>query len=457
MIQNNVKGKDNKQGKINRRSFLAKTTAAVGGIGAFTIVPRYVLGGTGHTPPSEKLNIAIVGCGGQGRGHVINFSKNDNLVALCDVDFESAADSFKNHPNVNRYKDFRVMLDKQGKDIDAVVIATADHVHAFVAMAAMQLGKHVYCEKPLTHSIYEVRQLAKAAEEYKVATQMGNQGHAGEGRRLVCEWVWDGALGDVREVCAWTDRPIWPQGIGRPQDTPPVPENLDWDLWIGPAPMRPYHSAYHPFSWRGWADFGTGAFGDMACHILDIAFSALKLGFPESVEASTSPTNDETYPVASIVRFKFPAREGMPPVKVTWYDGGLMPERPDDLEPGRDLPGGIGGSLFIGEKAKLTCGCYGDSPRIIPETKMKAYTRPAKTLPRSIGHREEWIRACKGGGPAGSNFSYSTKLTEMVLLGAAAQRLPNRLLRWNAEKMEFINEPEANALVRRDYRQGWSL
>jgi len=332
----------------------------------------------------------------------------------------------------------------------------------------MRMGKHVYVQKPLTYSVYEARMLTEAARKYKVATQMGNQGHSGEGVRLICEWIWDGAIGPVREVHTWTNRPVWPQGIGRPKDMPPVPATLDWDLWLGPAPYRPYNPAYLPFNWRAWLDFGTGALGDMACHIMDTPFWALKLGYPTSVEATHSydvremwkrADNKETYPRASIVRYKFPARGDMPPVKLTWYDGGLLPPRPEDLEPGRKLP--ESGSIFIGDKGKIMCETYGGSPRLIPETKMKEYKRPAKTIPRITngvdGHEQNWVDACKGGEPACSNFDYSGPLTETVVMGNLAILNPGRTLTWDGENMRVTNLPEANEHIHREYRNGWTL
>jgi len=452
-----------KQKEVSRRDFLLSTAGAAA---AFTIVPRHVLGGPGYTAPSEKLNIAGVGVGGMGKSNIQNLSSENNIVALCDVDDKYAAEVFDEYPKARKYRDFRKMLEKQ-KDIDAVVVATPDHTHAVISIMAIKMGKHVYCQKPLTHSVYEARMLTEAARGHKVATQMGNQGHSGEGIRLICEWIWAGAIGQVREVHAWTDRPVWPQGIDRPKDTPPVPETLDWDLWLGPAPERPYHPSYLPFNWRAWLDFGTGALGDMACHIVDPVFWALKLRYPTSVEASHSydvremwkrAENKETYPRASIVRYEFPARGDMPPVKLTWYDGGLLPPRPEELEDGRSI--GDNGVIFVGDKGKLMCGSYGEHPRLIPETKMKAYKRPAKTLPRITdgvgGHEKDWARACKGGEPASSNFDYSGPLTETVVMGNLAIHA-GRKLQWDGEKMECTNVPEANEYVRREYREGWTL
>jgi predicted dehydrogenase len=457
--------KTNRQrdGRISRREFMSGAAAAVA---SFTIVPRHVLGGTGHTPPSEKLNIAGVGVGGMGKSNLERL-ESENIVALCDVDEEYAGKVFDLYPQAKKYRDFRRMLEKQ-KDIDAVVVATPDHTHTVVSMMAMKMGKHVYVQKPLTYSVYEARLLTEAAREHKVATQMGNQGHSGEGPRLICEWIWDGAIGPVREVHCWTNRPVWPQGIGRPKDMPPVPETLDWDLWLGPAPFRPYNPAYLPFNWRAWLDFGTGALGDMACHIMDPSFWALKLGYPTSVEASHSydvremwkrVENKETYPRASVVRYKFPARRDMPPVKLTWYDGGLLPPRPEELEPGRKLP--ESGTIFVGDKGKLMCETYGGSPRLIPEAKMRAYKRPPKTIERIIdgvdGHEQDWVRACKGGKPACSNFDYSGPLTETVVMGNLAMHNPGERLKWDGQNMKVTNLVEANEYVHRQYRKGWSL
>jgi len=465
------KNSNRKKDRISRRDFFGSAAVAAT---AFTIVPRHVLGGAGYTPPSEKLNVAGVGVGGMGRRNIDNIasvrrSDGENIVALCDVDEKYAAKTFKNYPKAKKYTDFRKMLEKQ-KDIDAVVIATPDHTHAVIAMMAIKMGKHVYCQKPLTRTVYEARMLTETAREHKVATQMGNQGNSGEGLRLACEWIWDGAIGPVREVHAWTDRPTWPQGIPRPKETPPAPSSLDWDLWLGPAPYRPYHPVYHPSRWRGWWDFGCGALGDIGCHLFDPVLAALKLKYPISIEASCSTyvapdkmwgkvKNTETYPRASIVHYSFPARGGMPPVKLHWYDGGLMPERPEELESGRQLPDN--GVLFVGDKGKMAVVNFGGSPRIIPEEKMRDYKRPPKILERveggEDGHERNWIRACKGGKPAGSNFDYSGPMTESVVMGNLATRYPGKKLEWDGEKMEVTNFAEANQLVNPPYRQGWSL
>jgi predicted dehydrogenase len=454
---------------LPRRRFLASAAAMTAG---FTIVPRHVLGGRGQTAPSDKLNIAGIGVGGMGKNNLKRCATTENIVALCDVDLDLADPIFKLYPEAKTYRDYRVMLDER-KDIDAVIVATPDHSHAVIALAAMERGKHVYVQKPLTHSVEEARRLTEAARKYKVATQMGNQGHSGEGSRLLCEWVWDGAIGKVREAHAWTNRPVWPSGVevGRPQDTPPVPAGLDWNLWLGPAHERPYNPTYHPAKWRAWWDFGTGSLGDMGCHLIDPLFWALKLKYPTKVEANisrywhaffeeTQPKN-EMFPRSTIVRFRFPAREDMPECDLTWWDGGLLPARPHVLEPGRRMGDLDGGILLIGETGAIKAGCYGESPRLIPEAAMRKYQRPERTLERveggADGHEQNWIRACKGGPPAVSNFDYSGPLSEMVLMGNLAVRFPDRELSWNGEAMEITNDSDANAYVRRQYREGWEL
>ena len=447
----------NHQATISRRTLLGGGVAAA----AFTVVPRHVLGGAGRTPPSEKLNIAGIGIGGQGRWDLQQVN-SQNIVALCDVDWGYAAGTFKEYPKAKQYRDFRVMFEKQ-KDIDAVVIGTPDHIHAVVSMMAIKLGKHVYCEKPLTRTVYEARALAKAAREAKVATQMGNQGMAFEGNRLINEWLWDGAIGHVREVHAWSDRPthngelFWAQGVDRPQDTPPVPETLDWDLWLGPAPYRPYHPAYAPFRWRGWWDFGSGGLGDMGIHNLAPVWSALKLGAPTSVNACSTLLNNETLPLASTVHYEFPARGDMPAVTLHWYDGGMVPARPPELEDGRELSR-EDGLIFVGDKGKMYVeGWGGNSPRLIPESKMQAYERPPKTLPRSIGHHAEWIKACKEGTPTRSSFDFAGPLTEAVMLGTVCVRMGGRTLQWDSKNLKVTNLPEANQYLHYEYRKGWTL
>jgi len=452
--------------RVSRRNVLR---GAVGTVGAFTFVPGHVLGKGGARPASERLNIAGIGVGGMGGGNLRACSK-ENIVALCDVDYGHAAGTFKKYPNARTYRDYRVMLDKEDKNIDGVIIATPDHTHAVIGMECIRRGKHVYLQKPLAHSIHEVRMLTEAARKHKVQTQMGNQGHSSNEIRLLHEWIQDGAIGPVREVFAWSDRPVggnpWSDFpvMARPKERPTVPDKLDWDLWLGPAQYRPYHPIYHPLTWRGWWDFGTGALGDMGCHILDPVFWTLKLGHPTRVEAVTThcvpEIAAETYPLASVVRYEFPARGDMPPVKLTWFDGRLLPPRPKDLEPGRKL--GTNGALLMGDKGTIMHGSHGaGGVRMIPEVKMKAYKRPPKTLARvkdgSGGHERDWVRACKDGKSASSSFEYGGPLTEMVLLGVLAMRLKNTMLEWDGENMKVTNCDEADKYIRPAFREGWTL
>jgi predicted dehydrogenase len=443
---------------IDRRRFLgtsAVTTAA-------TMMTGRVLAGAAGSAPGDKLNIAGIGVGGMGKSNLRQL-ETENIVALCDVDHEYAAETFKRYPRAKVYTDYRKMLDQQ-KDIDAVVIATPDHTHAVISMEAMRRGKHVYCQKPLTHDVYESRMLARAARETGVTTQMGIQGHSGEGGRLICEWISDGAIGEVTEVDAWCSLSYYPFGHAywsskwsrRPKESPPVPSTLDWDLWLGPAPERPYHPAYHPAVWRCWWDFGCGMMGDRGAHTLDPVVWALKLGYPESVEATSLDLNPDTHPIASIVTYRFGARGGLPPVKLTWYDG-LRAPRPPELEDGRRMGHVEGGSLFKGTKGKLVGGVYGEDPRLIPESKMKAYQTPPKIIPRvEVSHEQDWVRACKGGQKAGADFEYSALLTEICLLGNVARRVDGRI-EWDGENMKVTNLPEANKYIRTPYREGWSL
>jgi predicted dehydrogenase len=464
---------------LTRRTFVGGLAAAAG----LMIVPRHVLGGPRYQAPSDKVNIATVGYRwGQGTSNTraLLTLPNVNIVALCDVDDsdgarEAAAKLHAAVPNHVFYTDYRVMLEKQ-KGIDGVIVATPDHTHAVIAMAAMQLGKHVYVQKPMTHTVSEARALTEAARKYKVVTQMGNQGHSGEGVRLIEEWINDGAIGKVHEVHCWTNRPIWAQGMQRPTETPPVPAGLDWDLWIGPAPMRPYHPTYHPTAWRAWWDFGCGALGDMACHVMDAAYSVLKLGYPTSVTThmaynvapnKTGPWGsrvkyDDGFPPGTIVYLTFPARSSkLPAVKLYWYDGGLMPERPEELEPDRRLP--TSGTIFVGEKGKIMCETYSESPRLIPESRMQAYKRPKKTLPRVPGswdqgaHEANWIDGILGKTKPVSNFDYAGPFTETVLLGNIGMRFASQKLEWDGPNMKVTNVAAANEVIQHHYRAGWSL
>jgi predicted dehydrogenase len=451
--------KETKTG-ISRRGFLASSSA----ITAFMFLPRGVFGQAGAPSPNNKLNIAGIGIGGQGAWDLEQVS-GENIVALCDVDSDYAGKTFAKYPGAKQYRDFREMLEKD-KTIDAVVVATPDHLHAVVTSTALKMGKHVYCEKPLTRTVVEARSVAKTAREAKRATQMGNQGMAFEGNRLINEWLADGAIGPVREVHVWSDRPThngklplwWAQGIERPKETPPVPKSLDWDLWLGPAPQRPYHPAYAPFRWRGWWDFGSGGLGDMGIHNLAPVFSALKLGAPESIQASSTPVFPETVPMAAIVHYGFPARGELPPVQLHWYDGGLLPERPVELGENRELSR-EDGILFVGEKGKMLVeGWGGEKPRLLPESRDKEYQRPPKSLPRSAGHHQEWLDACKGSGTKPrSNFDFAGPLTEAVLLGSVCIHNGGDKLLWDSESMKITNDPDANKLLHYDYRAGWSL
>jgi len=449
---------------ISRRQFVATTAAA----GLVQIVPRHILGGAHHTAASERLNIAGIGVGGKGVSDLSN-CKEENIVALCDVDPNYAANTFAKYPNAKVYTDYRVMLEKQ-KDIDAVAIATPDHTHAVIAMAAMQAGKHVFLQKPLTHSLLEAKTLLEESRRHKVQTQMGNQGHSSEHIRLLKEWLEDGIIGPVEQVYAWTDRPVggnpWSDFAVKSKSIrqPAMPHNLNWDLWLGPAQSRAYHPDYHPKKWRAWLDFGTGALGDMGCHIIDPAVWALDLGFPETIEATSThwepDVASQTYPRASLVEYKFPARGDKPPVTLNWSDGRLLPRRPDLLPDAVELPNS--GALLIGRDGVILHGSHGASGlRVFPESKFQNYLRPEKSIPRvkggQQGHHQDWIRACKDGKASASNFEYGAALTQIVLLGVLAIRAKNRKLHWDTNNFAFKNDDEANALIHSPYRDGWVL
>ena len=442
---------------LNRRQFLAAAAA----FSAATLAPRHVLG-AGQTPPSEKLNIAGIGVGGMGANNLQNL-ESQNIVALCDVDHDYAAKTFRKYPKARIWSDYREMLEKQ-KDIDAVVIATPDHTHAVIALAAMRGGKHVYLQKPLTHDVREARVLAEASKRYRVATQMGIQGHSAEGIRSICEWIWAGAIGEVREVHAWCDLSYYPWGHAywsskwseRPKDTPPVPKNLNWDLWLGPAKERPYHPAYHPGVWRCWWDFGCGMMGDRGAHTLDAAVWALKLGQPSRIQATCCSSTAEVHPVSAMVTYEFPARDSLPPVKLTWWEG-LRAPWPDGLDEDLAMPP-EGGLIFHGSKGKLMAGVYANRPRLLPTRLDLEYVRPPRTIPRVDGesHEMDWVHACKSGRPANSNFEYSGLLTEVCLLGNIAKRVGDPI-QWDGINLKITNQPEANRYVQTEYRQGWSL
>jgi predicted dehydrogenase len=453
---------------VSRRDFVRTAGAALAGL---SIVPRYVLGGAGRIPPSETIQVAGIGVGGVGHGQITSISQQagTRIAFLCDVDDSYAEKSYKRFSQAKRYRDYREMLDAEGDKIDAVYCGTPDHTHHVICLAAIKKGKHVCCVKPLTWAIQEERILAKAARQAGVATQVTASANTSDPACRLCEMIWDGAIGDVREAHVWSNRPLWPQGMLRPPGKDPIPKTLDWDLWIGPAAMRPFvaewrdgdlalrqvkasrrprRAVYHPWNFRGWWDFGTGALGDMGCHHFNHVFKALKLRYPTNISASASKVFDETAPLASIVTFGFPAREGMPPLRMVWYDGGLKPPRPAQLESGRELPDS--GNMYIGDKGVIL------GNRIIPESKMQAYKVPPKTLKRRSGTWGEWVEAIRGGEPAHCNFDWASILTEAVLLGNIAIRT-DKELQWDAENMKFANNAAANEYVKPKYRSGWSL
>jgi predicted dehydrogenase len=503
-----------KKPRVSRREFLAAAGAAASTV---TIVPRSVLGGAGYVPPSGKIDIAFIGVGSQGLRVMLSFLRHEEVqaVAVCDPNKSSAnypqwsksefrnsirkllgvssgweslspdqpirltrsltvssgvagrepcqkiVDAYyaaKKRSGVSHgctaYSDYRELLDKE-KDIDAIVVGTTDNLHAAVSVAAMKKGKHVFCQKPMTHTVYEARRMAEVARETGVATQVAVGNQASEDTRRLTEWIADGAIGPVRQVINWSSRPIWPQGLDRPKEAQKVPDGLDWDLWLGPAPERPFNQAYLPFVWRGWHDFGCGALGDMGQYSFDTIFRVLKLGAPTSVEASSMGRNEETLPQASIVHWHFPARGDLPPVKLTWYEGGLKPARPDDLGSDRQLD--EEGLMFIGDRGTILCGFSGRRPQLIPDAKMKAYKEPPKTLSRSPGNDREWLDACLGKKvKPGANFEFSAIVTEGLLLGNVALRLGQRLT-WDSVNFKPVNAAAAEQYIRPARRAGWSL
>ncbi|MCI0465122.1 MAG: Gfo/Idh/MocA family oxidoreductase [Gemmataceae bacterium] len=459
----------------SRREFL-KTGAVAAA--AFTIVPRHVLGGREFVAPSDKVNVALVGAGGQGRTNARElFRLSDaQIVAVADPAESFSLEQFyyrgvggrgpvqseiEKHyaaktPNFRctAYEDFRVMLEKE-KAIDAVLCATPDHLHAYVSVLAMRAGKHVYCEKPLTHNLWEARRVAQVAQQTGVATQMGNQGHANDGIRETCEWIWAGAIGPVREVHAWVGAKRWNLALtGRPKEEPPVPAGLNWDLWLGPRASRPFHPAYFPVAWRDFWAFGSSNLGDFGCHDLDAACWALDLKDPLRVEARPAgPMDADIGPHGCVAYYHFGPRGNQPPVKILWYDGGLAPERPEELPAGEGLP--ARGVLFVGEKGKLLCGGAGGKPRLLRPSNADG-SKSSPTLRRSPGHHREWLDACKGGKPAGSNFAYGARLTEIVLLGVLALRTGRRI-EWDAANLKAKGVLEADAIIKESYRKGWEL
>jgi predicted dehydrogenase len=463
---------------LSRRKFIGGTVATVAG---FSLVPRHVLGGQKFVAPSDKINIAIVGCGGQGRTNLRSLYKlaDVQIIAVADPIESYSLDAFYYRGKAGRlpvkeeieryyeakglnskvadFEDFRLMLEKE-KPIDAILCATPDHQHAYVCVTAMRQGKHVYCEKPLTHNVWEARQVAKVARETGVATQMGNQGHSGDGIRQTCEWIWAGAIGKVREVHAWTTASRWNRKhTGGPPPEEPIPQGVNWDLWLGPRETRPYSSIYTPVSWRDFWDFGTAPIGDFFCHNFDPALWALDLREPVSIEAFGAGGVDRYMaPVGGLYTYHFGPRKKMPAVKFMWYEGGLMPARPEGLEQSDQL-GAIGnGILFVGDKGMLTCPGWAGPPRLLPGSKNKAYKRPKKTLPRSNGHHRDWLDACKGGKPASANFEYGAALTEIGLLGLVAMRVGKKIY-WDAKAMKMTNAPEAERYLKESYRPGWEV
>ncbi|MBN2325970.1 MAG: Gfo/Idh/MocA family oxidoreductase [Candidatus Omnitrophica bacterium] len=461
--------------ETTRRRFLKKTIAA----STLTIMPSHVLSGFGRTAPNDKTTLACIGVGGRGYQNLRTFLRFDEIqiVSVCDVNRESdgyiswdweqgretkisgrepsrrTVDEFYAEQNnlgqykaCSAYSDYRELLEKE--DVDAVMVAAPDHAHAVITMAALKKRKHVYCEKPLTWSVKEARLIAEEAKRAGVATQLGNQGQATEEDRLTREIIASGVIGHVHEVHVAISPRFWhwPAMLGRPEETPTVPEGLDWDLWLGPAPFRPYHPEYHPWTWRNWWDFGTGQLGDLGCHRLSTVFKALHLKHPISVEASSTKRFPDVYPLGVIARFEFPARGDMPPVILNWYDGGLKPPHPKDLEANR----GISNNLYIGEKGTVM------GHQLIPESKMKTYGQAPKTLPRSPGHFDEWVNACRGGDAPGSNFvDHAGFLTETCMLGNAALQA-GRKLYWDGPNMKFTNDDNANQFLHREYRDGWT-
>ncbi len=443
---------------MTRRGFVGSAVAAA----TFTIVPRHVLG-QGQTPPSEKLRLAFIGSGGQAGASMDNLA-SQQFVAFCDVDDRRAAGAYQKYPNVKRFRDFRKMLPEVEKEIDAVVVATPDHTHAAAAIAAMKLKKHVYCEKPLAHSIYEVRQMMKAATDNKVVTQMGNQGHSSESIRMFCEWIWDGACGNVHTIHAGCSAGNSAMGqLDRIKEAQPVPEGVDWDLWLGPAQFRPYNRAYMPGSWRSWMPFGTGTIGDWTCHVIDPVFWALDLGSPISVKADAEnydpKLHADTFPRRTHMEFKFAAKGKRGPITLHWYSGYASLPRPEELEPERKVVDT--GAVVLGDKGNIMYGSHGaGGVRIFPETKMKAYKLPAKTLPRVRGgnHHRDWLDAIKNGTKAGSDFAaYGGPLTEIALLGVIATKLLGQELKWDGGNMRFTNSEEANSHIKPKFREGWGL
>ena len=443
---------------LSRRRFVGAASSL---FAAFSIVPRCAVAGANETPPSEKLNLAAIGVGGRGSDNVAGLAPGNNLMALCDVDLERSARTFAKFPAAKQYRDFRMMFDELDQSIDAVSIATPDHTHAVAAMAAIRRGKHVYCEKPLAHSVFEVRQLMKAAREQNVVTQLGNQGHSSHTIRSFCEWIWDGAIGKVHTIhagCRSVNSRV--DQLGRLQERPPVPETLDWDLWLGPAQDRPYHPLYLPGAWRSWVPFGNGTVGDWVCHVVDPVFWALDLGAPLTIQAQVKDydfhTQGDSYPKGEIITYQFPAKGDRGPITLHWYSGTEPIPRPEALEPDRKPV--ETGAVVIGDQGTITYGSHGAGGlRIIPETKMREYQLPEQKIPRLQGHYEDWLNAIRNGTQAGSDFSYGGPLTEIAMLGVVAIKMAGTKLEWDPENLRFTNCAEANQYIEPQYRAGWSL
>ena len=451
--------RNNRESIPSRRQFLAQSAGAVG---AFSIVPRYCVAQSGQTPPSEKINLAAIGVGGQGAGDLNELTRDEGVrvTALCDADERQAEKTFQKFSGAKRFRDFRVMFDEISDQFDAVLVATPDHTHAVAAMAALKRRKHVYCEKPLAHSVWEVRELVKAAQEAKVVTQLGNQGHSSESIRVFCEWIWDGAIGEVHTIHAGCNANHCKiNQLRRRSDRHETPKGLDWDLWLGPAAQRPYNPMYLPGAWRGWMPFGTGTIGDWTCHVIDPSFWALDLGSPESVKVEAKDYDPDkhadTFPAGSVITYKFGAKGKRPPVTLVWHDGQEKIPRPEGLSPERKLETG---AVILGDKGSIVHDSHGaGGVRIFPEEKMKAYKRPPAVLPRTRGHAADFLRAIRRREKAGSDFSYGGPLTEIAMLGVIGTRLLGQELKWDGKAGRFTNSEAGNKLLKPEFREGWGL
>lgn len=467
-----------KNDQSSRRKFIKNVSVAATG---FFIIPRHVLG-RGFVAPSDKLNIAGIGAGGKGESDLAEFSKSPavNIISLCDVDDRSSVKSRSRFPKASYYKDYREMLAKEGKNVDAVSVSIPDHGHAVAALAAMQMGKHVYVQKPMTHDIYEARILTQAARKYKVVTQMGNQGASFDGVKKMQDWYNAGLIGDAVNIYCWTNRPVWPQGFGKPTGKEEVPKELDWNLWLGPTSYEEYHKGFVPFNWRGYPSFGTGALGDMGCHIIDPAFKTTGLGYPSEVECSvvdlyeqmwTPAYHPDSFPASSSLKLKFPGKGGKPTTYLHWVDGGLLPDRPEELDPNEPMGDDGGGAIIIGTKGKMMCGTYGNNATLLPTALSKDVKVPQVTKRVPEGHYLQWVNACIAGfgkNELSSSFDYAGPLTESILMGNLALRSWNikganggfpgrKKLLWDAENMKITNFDEANQFVKRTYRDGYKF